>query len=251
MASALAFFMPALAQDNPTPVPTLVDAGTLPTKTLLASEPLELELDGPYDLTYTISAPETISLYVHSLPTNSTAVDTTLEIDDAQGNEIVFNDDLNDTSRDAGVENVTLPKAGTYTIHINSFDLLQGGGVEVQLITADAPTKGNTSSGNLVDETGHLDGTNPSDFTFDGTAGQVVNITAQAINSSDADLNLTLYGPDGTQIGSDDDSGASNGLGASDPAMMAFTLPSTGTYKVEVSSWFNTPGDFNVKVTPG
>ena len=29
------------------------------------------------------------------------------------------------------------------------------------------------------------------------------------------------------------------------------SLPSTGTYKVEVSSWFNTAGDFAVKVTPG
>ncbi len=233
--------------------PPILNLGQLPVKTLLASEPLRLQLNGPFDLSYEASVPQTISIYVRSLPENPTPLDTTLEIDDAKGQQIAFNDDFTSDSRDAGVEDVSLPAAGIYTIHLGTFDLLQGGGVEVQLVTS-APPDVNTQGGDtILDVTGKLDGKGPATFTFSGTTGQVVTISAQAVNppSPDMDLSITLYDPDGTVIGSDDDSGATIDLGDRDPALIHFSLPATGEYKVEVSSWFDTPGDIAVKIVPG
>jgi Bacterial pre-peptidase C-terminal domain len=233
-----------------TPQPIVIPAGQLPTKTLLASEPLRLRLIGPFDLTYTTRGAETISVYVRSLASNPSPLDTTLEIDDPQGNQVAFNDDLTSDSRDAGVENLLLSAAGTYTIHLNTFDLLEGGGVEVQLITSGSANDTTPDSSSILDTTATLDGKSPGVFTFSGTEGQVVTITAEAINprSPDLDLSLILYGPDGTQVASDDDTGGSNGLGERDPALVQFSLPQTGEYRIEVSSWFDTPGDFVVKV---
>lgn len=240
-------------QGNPTPQPITINPGELPTKTLLASEPLRLHLSGPLDLAYTVDGPETISVAVHSLPSNATPLDTTIEITDPQGNQVAFNDDLTADSRDAGVTNVDLKAAGTYTIRLNTFDLLQGGGVEVDLTTSNARDSGNPGGGPILDVTDTLDGNSPGSYSFNGSAGQVVTITAQATNpvSPDLDLSMILYGPDGSEVANDDDTGGSNGLGERDPALMHFSLPQTGEYRVEVNSWFNTPGDIAVKVEPG
>lgn len=227
--------------------------GQQPVKTLFPTEPLLLQLIGPFDLVYTATVPETISVYVHSLPSNNEPLDTTLEVLDPSGKQIAFNDDLTGDTRDAGVENLFLPAPGTYKIKLNTFDLLDGGGVSVELISANSPDVRNPNAGALLDVPGTLDGANPSNFTFDGEAGQVVTIKVQAINpvSPDLDLNMTLYGPDNTELISDDDTGGSNGLGERDPALMHFQLPQTGQYRIEVTSWFDTPGDISVKVEPG
>ena len=56
-----------------------------------------------------------------------------------KGSRLPITMTLTADSRDAGVENLPLPAAGIYTIHLSTFDLLQGGGVEVQLITSAPP----------------------------------------------------------------------------------------------------------------
>jgi pre-peptidase len=246
LASGLAMIK---AQSSPQPI--VIDTGKLPIKMLLASEPLQLHLSGPVDFAYEAGAPQTISVYVHSLPDNPTPLDTTIEVDDPDGNSLAFNDDLTADSRDAGVENVSLSDAGTYRIRLDTFDLLDGGAVEVQLVTSATAEVGDNSG--IVNVNAKLDGKVPAVFTFNGSSGQVVTITAEAINppSSDMDLTMTLYAPDGSQAGSDDDSGSENGLGEHDPALMHFSLPQTGQYRLEVASWFDTPGDITVKVIAG
>jgi pre-peptidase len=231
------------------PQPIVFDTGKLPLKALLASEPLRLHLAGPLTLSYEASGSETISIYVRSLADNAAPLDTLVEVDDPDGNPLAFNDDMTSDTRDAGVENVSLPGAGTYLIRVDTYDLLDGGGVEVQLVTSAAPEVSDQSS--ILDVNGKLNGNGPVSFTFNGSAGQIVTITVQAINppSSDMDLSMTLYAPDGSEAASDDDSGGSNGLGELDPALMHFSLPQTGEYKLEVNSWFDTPGDIAVKVT--
>lgn len=232
--------------------PIVINTDQLPPKALLSSEPLRLQLNGPFELTYSTDAPETVSIYIHSLPENSVPLDTTLEVVAPDGSQVGYNDDLTADSRDAGLENIRLSEAGEYIIRVNTFDLLQGGGVEVQL-TASGRIETNGNNQLLLDAGGRLTGNGPANFTFSGSAGQVVNITVQAIDprAPDMDLTLKLFAPDGGQIASDDDSGAANGLGETDPALISFELPDTGDYRLEVSAWFDTPGDIAVRVEPG
>ncbi|MBZ0284475.1 MAG: PPC domain-containing protein [Anaerolineae bacterium] len=220
-------------------------------KVLLLSEPLLIQLmgNGPVDLVYTIDAPATISVYARSLAANS--LDTTLEVLDAVGNSLEFNDDLATGVRDAGIENLLLPAAGSYTIRVGTFDPTEAGGVQVELLEGSVvrePTP-EVDDTVLLDTTADLDGRSPSIFTFTGTAGDTVTVSAQAIEppAPDMDLSLIIYGPDGDEVASDDDSGASAGLGETDP-LAEFTLSDDGEYRVEVRSYFIVSGQIVVRV---
>jgi hypothetical protein len=73
-------------------------------------------------------------------------------------------------------------------------------------------------------------------YTFEGTAGQTVTITATAVG--DTDPRVYLIDPSGNKIAEDDDGGG--GYNAS----LTFTLPSTGTYTIRVDVF--TAGDFTL-----
>jgi hypothetical protein len=115
----------------------VVPASTATTfkKALLATEPLKVQLTGKdaIELVYYADSAETISVYARSLPANTEPVDTLLEIYDEAGKRLALNDDLKADSPDAGIENLKLPAAGTYTIKLESFNQEQIGGVEVEL----------------------------------------------------------------------------------------------------------------------
>lgn len=79
-------------------------------------------------------------------------------------------------------------------------------------------------------------------FVFDGKAKEVIdiNITAERLGS-DLDSYITLFGPDGSRLAYNDDSGYSF-----DSSISNFELPKTGTYKLEVRAFGNGggPGQF-------
>ena len=79
-------------------------------------------------------------------------------------------------------------------------------------------------------------------FAFDGKARDVINIEITArMLGSDLDSYITLFGPDGSRLASNDDSG--NSL---DSRIGDFELPETGKYKVEVRAfgYGGGPGEF-------
>lgn len=222
-------------------------------KQLLVGEPLRIRLlgDGPVDLVYVAPQPQSISLYANSLPEVGN-VDTTLEVFSPNGISLAFNDDLRGS--DAGFENLLLPQAGAYRVQLNTFSSGATGGVELVLLVGNAPLPPPTPAvnGNFgFDTVVTLDGTTPAAFTFDGEAGQRVTISAQAVNPVDLDLYIVLYAPDGSKIANDDDSGGTLGLSPTDSAIVSFSLPVNGQYRIEVQAWFSATGDVRVILTPG
>lgn len=83
-------------------------------------------------------------------------------------------------------------------------------------------------------------------YTFSGTSGQQISIT---MSSGAFDTLLFLVGPNGVQITSDDDGGG--GTNSRIPASSGFfTLPSTGTYTIQASSFSaNTAGTYSLSLT--
>lgn len=231
-------------------------------KALLVDYPLKIYLTGTGSVDLVYSAPEaqTISLYAKNL-TPDIDVDTMLEVFAPDGTSLAFNDDLTAGSGDPGIEDLSLPEAGVYVVRLDTFTGGARGGVEVSVITSKSDEGGLRNLGDLMnnqnsegsaslDVTDTLDSSGRTAYEFDGAAGQVINVQAEAISPADLDLQLVIFGPDGSQVegGYDDDSGANAGLGDSDPAIMGLRLPLTGVYRVEVRSWFSARGDFRLVI---
>ncbi|MEO8610785.1 MAG: T9SS type A sorting domain-containing protein [Chloroflexota bacterium] len=228
-------------------------------KVLFTTEPLKVYLAGqaPVDLTYAVVGQETISIYIKSLESNTIPVDTTLEILDASGKQVAFNDDLNNNSIDPGIENLAL-NAGVYTIRLSTYDASEIGGVEVSLIKGEVKGIGSTGDNGAtlhIGDTvsGTITDTSTDSYTFEGRSGDTITIKAEATNpaSPDQDLQLTLYSPDGDLLINDDDSGQSLGLGDRDPAIVSYKLQDDGLYRVEVDSIFDSSGDYNISLSDG
>ncbi len=83
-------------------------------------------------------------------------------------------------------------------------------------------------------------------YTFSGTSGQQISIT---MSSGAFDTLLFLNGPNGVQVATDDDGGG--GTNSRIPATSGFfTLPSTGTYTIQASSFSaNTAGTYSLALT--
>ncbi len=100
--------------------------------------------------------------------------------------------------------------------------LAQGGPIQIEI--------GQTVSGQLTESTPEIL------YTFQGTAGVAVDITMIYDMDSDPenylDTYLILRGPDGSVLAENDDA-----IGATDSAIMNFTLPATGTYTIVATSF--------------
>ncbi len=80
------------------------------------------------------------------------------------------------------------------------------------------------------------------DWSFAGRAGDVISVSAEAVNPAQLDTYLELYGPDGRRLTSDDDGGdASNAL------ITEFELPTDGIYTIAVSSLAG-QGDYRLRL---
>jgi hypothetical protein len=74
------------------------------------------------------------------------------------------------------------------------------------------------------------------EWTFTGAAGQQVTIWSAAAAGAETDPRINVLGPDGQIIASDDDGGEGK------TALLSnLTLPSTGTYTIQVDVWTTGP----------
>jgi hypothetical protein len=83
---------------------------------------------------------------------------------------------------------------------------------------------GDSLQGTMGSETGAV-------FGFQGTTGDVVTINAA---STEFDGLLLVYGPDGTEVARDDDSGE-----GTNPRVSNFRIPASGTYVIVLSAFNN------------
>lgn len=112
-----------------------------------------------------------------------------------------------------------------------------------ELVLADTPPityRGSTGVGQEV--TGSSAGTGGiHEWTFEGSAGQIITIRCDAPPGSATDPRVNLFGPAGNWLIADDDGG--DGLNA---LIANFRLPSTGTYTIKID--FFTLGDYVLKI---
>lgn len=115
--------------------------------------------------------------------------------------------------------------------------------------SGDAGTEGPsaaTSSGTTLAYGQVGDGTlalgETAEWSFVGAAGDVISISAEAVDPTQMDTFLELFGPDGTRLTGDDDGGdGSNAL------IQEYSLPTNGSYKIEISSIAG-QGDYQLRL---
>jgi hypothetical protein len=117
-------------------------------------------------------------------------------------------------------------------------DAGEGPSVSVETAEVESLSYGDTVQGTL--EQGISD-----DWTFEGTAGDMVTINAIAGDAVQMDMFLTLTSPDGATVIEDDDGG--EGLNA---AIIDYELPADGQYTIRVSSVAG-PGDYTLTLASG
>ncbi len=141
--------------------------------------------------------------------------------------EIASNDDESIANRDSLII-ATLPSSGLQVIRVAPYGTAYAGEfiVSVELLEAeDVDESRIVAIGENVQ--GRLHSANDFDtFEFTGEAGQVVRIRADG--EIGADTFLELFGPDGTFLALDDDSGHAL------DAELTVTLPESGQYRVDV-----------------
>lgn len=129
------------------------------------------------------------------------------------------------------ISNYYLSESGRYSIGVVSFNQSSTGNYSLRMDMAGAEkddnrlmTSGKTYSGKILPNS-DIDG-----YFFEGTAGQRATLQMNAKGGT-LDSFLYLYGPDGSQLASDDDSG--EGLNA---RIGDFILPEAGLYHVIAKS---------------
>jgi hypothetical protein len=162
-----------------------------------------------------------------------------------------FNDDGaggNDSQID-----FTFPETGEYLIRANSvsestgaFTLQVEQGVPAGPVVNHAISMGQTVNGALSDKSPQeSDGTFYEQYTFNGQAGQTVQITQKSADF-DSYLNLgRLNGSTFESLKTDDD-----GAGGND-SKITFTLPSSGTYAIHANSLSRASGGFTLMLEAG
>ena len=144
---------------------------------------------------------------------------------------------------------VSLPQTGIYTVVLRYAN--DGSRDEDGLYSFDPGytlrlTSSSAASGGQVQQTDLTIGTrapgllpDKAAWTFAGSAGQVITIS---VASSDFDSQLRLLSAEGDLLAEDDDGG--EGMSA----QITYTLPVTGLYTVEISSWNDKVGAYTLEV---
>lgn len=172
---------------------------------------------------------------------NNGNLDTHLSLLAPDGTEIATNDDIGISNTNSRIE-FTLPDNGTYTVVATRYNGSEGtstGNYTISLTgsgtstddTSNPPTNTTTDSNALTDGasvTGTIDDTNfAQEYIFNGNAGDNVVIQMNAAEGSNLDSTLSLLGPDGNEVTSNDDASITT-----IDSLIEFTLPETGTYTI-------------------
>jgi len=164
----------------------------------------------------------------------------------------IADDDDGGGGKNARIE-VTLPMTGRYVLYANSYEVGVRGSftlsASIENQSRYQSVQPSTSSQTLLEKNGVLgpssrvfagDGTRFDAFTFNGRAGQVVQIE---VNSSDFHPYLLLFAPNREMIKEN------NGLPSRKQAKMIIQLPITGTYRTIVNTFErNGRGKYNLTI---
>ena len=172
----------------------------------------------------------------------SSAFDTYLILKDPAG-EQTENDDAEDDDS-VGHSNIAadLTEAGTYRVLVTSYETGESGPYSLTIDPTPASERPPPSTRDVTTLTvgtplrGELDGDDPTfdtgeyqdTYVFNGTEGQTVRIE---LSSADFDTYLGLVTPSGEDIANDDYQGAA------DRSVIELTLPETGRYRVQATSY--------------
>lgn len=190
-----------------------------------------------YEVVYTFvgQAGDVVTIAMEADKDNGN-LDSTLMLLDAEGSTILaFNDDYDFSSLDARIEGFVLPADGPYLIIATRFDGQDGlsrGDFRLSLALGDMVSIPSATSSTLSygeSATGTITQANYEyEFSFVGTASEIINITMQA-TSGDLDPLLILYGPSGDVLSFNDD--INTALGNYDSSL-TFRLPQDGEYTI-------------------
>jgi serine protease Do len=174
------------------------------------------------------------------------AIDPYLVLFDASGRKVAEDDD-GGGGKNARIA-VTLPTTGKYTLYANSYEVGQTGSFTIAGMIAGRVSNNFTSQSSIepsdrriiLQKNGVLgtqsrvfarDGSRFDAFSFNGRAGQVVQIE---LVSSDFHPYLVLFSPDSRVLQEN------NGLPSRKNASMTLELPITGTYRTIVNAFDRT-----------
>ncbi|MCI0711695.1 MAG: PPC domain-containing protein [Chloroflexi bacterium] len=175
--------------------------------------------------------------------------DTYLMLTDSTGEVIAENDDNELGEKNSAITNVPIPVTDTYYLFVTPFDFEGSGEYSLAIYETSQLTEAPGGSIGLS-EIGHgvLTPNSFGDWVFEGEEDQVVSLTAVTdVPEARLNLMLELYGPDGTLLEADTDSGL-----LLNPAMTDFRLPEDGEYRIRVLEQLPLIGGaYRVSVAPG
>lgn len=183
--------------------------------------------------------------------------DALVRIADSAGTELASDDDGGEFFN--SLLSFTAPSSETFTIIVSSFGGSPDGTFTLSVTEvgsspstggaeAGAPASGECGGSVLAYNctiTVSPNGATQTVFTFEGTAGDAVDISAVSLMEDEEDSELVLFSPGGRELVRNDDGGE-----GFNPLIKRFLLPETGTYTLELVEVFDTlSGDFDVTVT--
>lgn len=260
------FALPAAAQSSLQPGSTVV----------------QVNAGAPTELTYVAQPGDQITVTAAGTPQFAT-LDTTLEIVNAAGVRLAYNDDQGalDPALPAFasvIRDLTLETGGTVTIRVGTFGGASAGQVQLTLISGQqiAPTavpaqsgasltaaaQGTTTGGSLTGGQPPVSGGElPALYTgevpvggdFTGTltmlTTEAITITVRALDNA-LDPKVDIIDGGGTILASNDDHGTSDAtLGRYDSRISGFTPPSDGLYTIRVDGYGTTAGRFELTIS--
>jgi hypothetical protein len=168
---------------------------------------------------------------------SSDAFDSYLSLSGPDGFELITNDDSGGNLNSL-IGPYTLPQTGDYTISAQSLSGSATGNYTLSLESAEISeiAYGDTVTVDFDDS--HT----VAYFTFQGNAGDVVNVTAEG----DVDTNLTLNDNYNYQIGFDEDGGA-----GTNPELNAIVLTQAGAYTLLLQAPFGGEGSVELTLARG
>ncbi len=160
---------------------------------------------------------------------NSNDLDTYLELYNANGTRIAYDDD-GGPGYNSLISDFSIPATGTYTIYARSYQDRGSGAYSLSLSAL--VVSGSMTYGQTVNDSIPVGGTDIWTFTTTGRDRVTINMT-----SSSFDTYLELYDASGNRLTSDDDGGS-----GTNSRINRYRVPSAGTYFIRARSYNNQGG---------
>lgn len=178
-------------------------------------------------------------LAVSAIAGDGSELDAYLRIFGPDGELLAEDDDGGDDGGDAHAIAV-VPSDGRHIAEVAAYNDGSTGPYTLSVSSGEPPREGDV----VIDEAGSLaDGAETARFEFEAGVGDHALIAVDS-DGGDFDPVATLFGPDGTEVGRDDDSGGGRN------SLLEVDLTGGGTYIVEVSEFGgDSAGSFQVVVS--